>query len=129
MAFSCDSSVIQVADNATGAPMPTDWLPFDARLHIPMVNPVPAILTITEDVPVVNERERQREEVKQNLQSIMRNRLLSETARVAAARELTRIFDNEEIEELREEVKRLSAIIEANTPDESSLPPHLRRRR
>lgn len=59
----------------------------------------------------------------------MRNKLFSETARVAAARELTRIFNNEEIEELREEVKRLTAIIELNAPDESSLPPHLRRRR
>ena len=34
----------------------------------------------------------------------MRNRLFSETARVAAARELTRNLDNEELDELREEV-------------------------
>jgi len=129
MAFSCDSSLIQVADNASSAPLPTDWLPFNARLHIPMVKPLPSIPTIDGDVPIVDQRERDREEVKTNLQSIMRNRLLSETARVAAARELTRIFDNEEIEILRAEVARLQAVIEANAPDESNLPPHLRMRR
>jgi hypothetical protein len=82
-----------------------------------------------DDVPIVDQRECDREEVKTNLQSIMRNRLLSETARVAAARELSRILDNEELQEMREEVRRLTAIIEANTSDESELPPHLRRRR
>jgi hypothetical protein len=129
MAWGNSLSVEAVQEDSRSVSMPTDWLPFDARLHMPMVKPLPSMLTITEDVPIVDERERQREEVKQNLQSIMRNRLLSETARVAAARELTRIFDNEEIEELREEVKRLTAIVDANTSDESELPPHLRRRR
>jgi hypothetical protein len=99
--------------------------PFDATLYEPMVKPVESMPTVA----VVDQREREREEVKACLQGILRNRLLSESARVSAARELTRIFDNEEISELREEVKRLTAIIEANAPDESDLPPHLQRKR
>ena len=106
------------------------WTPFDARLHTPMVKPVPAMPTmIDEDIPVVDQRQRERDEVKLHLQSILRNRLLSESARVAAARELTRILDNEEIEELREEVKRLTAIIETSADDSEQLPPSLRGRR
>jgi hypothetical protein len=133
MAWTNNSAAIQTPENpatVTGAPMPTDWLPFDARLHTPMVKPAP-MPTMIEDVPIVDERqrEREREEVKACLQGILRNRLLSETARVSAARELTRIFDNEELQEMREEVKRLTAIIEANAPDESDLPPHLQRKR
>ena len=129
MAWGNSLSVEAVQEDSRSASMPTDWLPFDARLHTPIVKPVPTMPTIDEDIPVVDQREREREEVKTNLQSIMRNRLLSETARVAAARELSRILDNEEIDELREEVKRLTAIVNENTPDESELPPHLRRRR
>ena len=103
--------------------------PFDATLYEPMVKPLPSIPTMIEDVPIVDQRELDREEVKVNLQGILRNRLLSESARVAAARELTRILDNDEIEELRDELARLTAIVKANMPDEddSDLPPHLRR--
>jgi len=82
-----------------------------------------------QDAPIVDERERQREEVKQNLQSIMRNKLFSETARVAAARELTRIFDSEEITELREEVKAMREYIFSITPNAEDLPPFMRPRR
>lgn len=127
MAWGNSLTAEAVQEDSRSVSMPTDWLPFDARLHSPMVKPAP--MPTIEDVPIVDERQRERDEVKTNLQSIMRNRLLSETARVAAARELTRILDNEEIEELREEVKRLTAIVNENTPDESELPPHLRRRR
>lgn len=122
-----------VADDAATtaeatSPASASPFPFDARLHIPMVKPVTVMPTI-EDVSVVDQRERDREEVKIHLQSILRNRLLSESARVSAARELTRIVDNEEIQELQEEVSRLRAIIEVNAPDQSELPPHLRGRR
>lgn len=95
--------------------------PFDVRLHMPIVP--------TSELAPVDERGRDREEIKQQLRGIMRNRFFSETARVAAARELARVVDNEEIAELRAEVARMRAIIEANTPNEQDLPPHLRRKR
>jgi hypothetical protein len=47
----------------------------------------------------------------------------------STARELNNIVNNEEIAELRAEVARMRAIIEANTPNEGELPPHLRKRR
>jgi hypothetical protein len=109
---------------AEATSMPTIF-PFDARLHVPTVKPVPTMPTIDE-IPIVDQRDRDREEVKQNLQSIMRNRLLSETARVAAARELTRIFDNEEISELRQQVELLKQQLSVGIEDSDGLPAHLR---
>ena len=79
--------------------------------------------------PVIDQRELDREAIKQNLRDIMKNRFFSEQARVAAARELNAIVNNEEIAELRAEVARMTAIVQANTPNEGELPPHLRKRR
>lgn len=124
MAWGHSLTAESVQDNAIGA----SPFPFIASEHIPVMKPLPSIPTI-DDVPIVDQRERERDEVKTNLQSILKNRLFSESARVAAARELTRILNNEEINELREEVARLRAIIEANAEDELNLPPMLRGRR
>jgi len=106
---------------------PLHFKPFDATTVPPMI--MPTVEPLMQDAPIVDERERQREEVKQNLQSIMRNKLFSETARVAAARELTRIFDSEEITELREEVKAMREYIFSITPNAEDLPPFMRPRR
>jgi hypothetical protein len=88
------------------------------------------LFPLTPTIPEpVDQRELDREAIKQNLRDIMTNRFFSETARVAAARELARVVDNEEIAELRSEVARMREIVQATTPDESDLPPHLRTRK
>ena len=135
MAWGNSLSVETVQEDSRSVPT-LAWTPFDASKYEPMIKPVPTLTVgnLSEAVAQAEktpeqQRERDREEVKVHLQGILRNRLLSESARVAAARELTRIFDNEELDELRSEVKRLTALVEANAPDESALPPHLRSRR
>src|SRR5581483_462240 len=118
--------------SATAAPVLV-FKPFDATQYEPMVKPVPSIPTIdalvTQSEKTIEvEREEDRADIKRNFRSILNNRLLNESARVKAGSELAKIHDNEEIAELRAEVKRLTEIIEANAEDESSLPPHLRSR-
>jgi hypothetical protein len=119
----------------TGEALPSPF-PFDANKYAPLVNTVPGVgknhleeLAKNSEKSPEDSRNADRENIKSTLRSIMANRMFSENARVNACRELSNIVNNEEIAELHEEVKKLRAIIEANAPDESALPPFLRKRK
>jgi len=130
MAWTNNSAAIQTPENpatVTGAPMPTDWLPFDASRYTPMVRE--DTLAGLAKQAEVDERKEDRAAIKRNLRSIMSNRLLSEMARVRAASELAKMHDDEELQEMRDEVARLKAVIEASADDSEQLPPSLRGRR
>jgi hypothetical protein len=103
---------------------------FDATKFPPKNGLPPSISELLKTIPEPREdRERDREEIKENLRAIMRNKFYSETARVSAARELSSIINNEEISELRIQVKELTECVLLQQPKEDELPPSLRRRR
>jgi hypothetical protein len=120
MAWTSDSKVL---DNVAPTQVPLHHavppFPFNAALF-------PLSPTIPEPV---DQRELDREAIKQNLRDIMTNRFFSETARVAAARELARVIDNEELVELREQVKELVECLVRLQPNEEDLPTFLRRKK
>jgi hypothetical protein len=130
MAWTNNSAAIQTPENPAKVAMPTDWLPFDASRHTPMVreNVLAGLVTQAEKT-IADERDEDMASIKRNLRSIMSNRLLSEMARVRAASELAKMHDDDELQEMREEVARLKAIIEASADDSEQLPPSLRGRR
>jgi hypothetical protein len=86
MAFSCDSSLIQVADNASGVPT---FTPFDATTVTPMIREdVLAGLAIEAEKTQQQLEEEKKERL---LWGIAENKLLNESSRVQALRLLHEI--------------------------------------